>query len=53
VALLGPAARDAAVRLARAWGQNAIVCADEHGAVLLVAARPGFCGLDAGDFLPL
>jgi hypothetical protein len=49
VALLGPAALAAAVRLGVAWGQNAILAVDDAGLVTLVATRPGFCGRDPGE----
>ncbi|HEX8670343.1 MAG TPA: DUF3293 domain-containing protein [Longimicrobium sp.] len=51
VALLGPAALAAAVRLGIEWGQNAILAVDDAGLVSLVATRPGFCGRDPGDVI--
>jgi hypothetical protein len=51
VALLGPAALDAAVRLGVQWGQNAILAVDGSGVVSLVATRPGFCGRGAGEVI--
>ncbi len=51
VALLGPAALDAAVRLGVAWRQNAILTVDEAGLVSLVATRPGFCGRGVGEVI--
>lgn len=48
VALLGPAALHAAVRLGVEWGQNAILTVDGAGLVSLVATRRGFCGRSPG-----
>jgi hypothetical protein len=49
VALLGPAALDAAVRFGAEWGQNAILAVDGASVVSLVATRPGFCGRGVGE----
>jgi len=49
VALLGPGALDAAMRLGAAWGQNAILAVDGAGVVSLVATRRGFCGRGVGE----
>lgn len=51
VALLGPAALEAAVRLGIEWAQNAILTIDAAGRVSLVATRPGFCGRSPGDVI--
>ncbi len=51
VALLGPAALAAAVRLGVACGQNAILAVDGAGLVSLVATRPGFCGRGVGEVI--
>jgi hypothetical protein len=49
LALLGRSARDTAVRLAAAWGQNAIAAIGRDGRVVLLATRPGFCGRAVGE----
>ncbi len=49
LALLGPSARDAAVRLAASWNQNAIAAIASDGRVTLVATRRGFCGRQVGE----
>lgn len=51
LALLGPAALDAAVRLGVAWRQNAILAIDDAGLVSLVVTRPGFCGRSPGEVI--
>lgn len=49
LALLGPAARAAALRLAGSWHQNAIASIEDDGRVVLLATRPGFCGRAVGE----
>lgn len=51
LALLGPAARAAALRLAESWHQNAIIMIEDDGRVVLLATRPGFCGRAVGQEL--
>ena len=51
LALLGPPARAAAVKLGREWAQNAVVTVDHAGRVEIVVTRPGFCGLAVGKVL--
>jgi hypothetical protein len=51
LALLGPAARATALRLAAQWGQNAIAFTGTDGRVVLLATRPGFCGRAVGQEL--
>ena len=43
--------RASAVRLARRFGQNALLWLDADGTASLVATRPGFCGKRVGETL--